>query len=88
MKNEGLIHHRQSKVNENDGNAARTLAGVGFFVFVLTIQIWAAAAFGSFWLLDRWDVIELQPKWYELNLASAIFNTVRLWDRAMFRSSN
>ena len=88
MKNDGLIHHRPSKVKDGEQGAARALAGIGFFVLVLTIEVWAAAAYGIFWVLNRWDVVELQPLWWELNLVSAIFNTVRLWDRAMFRQPN
>lgn len=83
MKNEGLIHHRQPKVKEDD--AAKTLAGVGLFVFLMTIVVWAGAAFSLIWLLNRWDVIDFHPQWWELNLASAVFNFIRIWDRAMFQ---
>lgn len=42
MKNEGLIHHRPSKV-QGDEEDMKGLAGIGFFVFFTTIAVWPAA---------------------------------------------
>ena len=63
------------------------LAGIGFFVFFTTIAVWAGGAYASLWVLNRWDVVDLQPQWWELSLISAVINFVRLWDRAMFRAN-
>lgn len=79
MKNQGLIRHRQHEVSDE-----KALAGVGFFIFVLTIEIWAAAAWIFFWLINRWGDFDFRPQWWELNIASAVINFTRLWDRAMF----
>lgn len=86
MKNEGLIHHRPSKV-QGDEEDMKGLAGIGFFVFFTTIAVWAGGAYASLWVLNRWDVVDLQPQWWELSLISAVINFVRLWDRAMFRAN-
>jgi hypothetical protein len=82
MKNEGLIHHRQSEVQE-DG-PAKMLAGVGVFVFAMTIVVWAGAAFAIIWLFNRWGFIDFYPEWWEVNIVSAVVNFIRLWDRTLF----
>lgn len=77
MKNEGLIHHRQTELLNS-----KKSTGVGFLVFLLSIQVFAAAGWVLFFLCRRWGITAIKPEWWELSLCSMVFIFLQLWMRA------
>ena len=79
MKNEGLIHHRQTELlNSKQSN------GVGLLIFLLSIQVFAGAGWVLFFLFRRWGITEINPEWWELSLFSVIIIFLQIWTRSAF----
>ena len=82
MKNEDLIRHRQL-LESKDLN--KGLMGVGILAIIFTVLIWSAVAWVVLFFARRWDLIELNPKWYEINAISACFVLARVWTTSIFK---
>ena len=82
MKNEELIRHRQL-LESKDLN--KGLLHVGLLAIILTVLIWSAVAWVVFFFARRWDLIDLNPKWYEINAISASFVFTRVWTTSIFK---
>ncbi len=79
MKNEGLIHHRQTELI----NSKKSI-GAGFIMLMLSLQVFSLGGFGLFFMFRRWGLTTVKPEWWEFNFCSGIIIFLLVWSRAVF----